>query len=117
MDRILVQIQELTLDDMFTAIADSTRILSRTEMTILIVLAAAGALFCLFGLKIVRFWAAVLGLEEALRLNPNDAETTVQLGDVYLSLKDKDKALKAYEKAISLGIPRSALLEQIKKCK
>lgn len=62
MDRILVQIQELTLDDMFTAIADSTRILSRTEMTILIVLAAAGALFCLFGLKIVRFWAAVLGL-------------------------------------------------------
>ena len=50
MDRILVQIQELTLDDMFTAIADSTRILSCTEMTILIVLAAAGALFCLFGL-------------------------------------------------------------------
>ena len=61
--------------------------------------------------------AAVLDLEEALRLNPNDAETTVQLGDVYLLLKDKDKALKAYEKAISLGIPRSALLEQIKKCK
>lgn len=61
--------------------------------------------------------AAVLDLEEALRLNPKDAETTVQLGDVYLSLKDKDKALKAYEKAISLGIPRSALLEQIKKCR
>lgn len=61
--------------------------------------------------------AAVLDLEEALHINPKDAETTVQLGDVYLSLKDKDKALKAYEKAISLGIPRSALLEQIKKCK
>ena len=61
--------------------------------------------------------AAVLDLEEALRLNPKDAETTVQLGDVYLSLKDKDKALKAYEKAITLGIPRPVLMEQMKKCK
>lgn len=61
--------------------------------------------------------AAALDLEEALRLNPQDAETTVQLGDVYFSLKDKDKALKAYEKAISLGIPRSALMKQIKNCK
>ena len=61
--------------------------------------------------------SAVIDLEEALRLNPKDAETTVQLGDVYLSLKDKVKALKAYEKAVSLGIPRSALIEQIKKCK
>lgn len=61
--------------------------------------------------------SAVIDLEEALRLNPKDAETTVQLGDVYLSLKDKAKALKAYEKAVSLGIPRSALIEQIKKCK
>ncbi|MCF2551257.1 tetratricopeptide repeat protein [Bacteroides caecigallinarum] len=61
--------------------------------------------------------AAVIDLEEALRLNPKDAETTVQLGDVYLSLKDKNKALKAYEKAISLGIPRSALINQMKKCK
>ena len=61
--------------------------------------------------------SAVIDLEEALRLNPKDSETTVQLGDVYLSLKDKAKALKAYEKAVSLGIPRSALIEQIKKCK
>lgn len=61
--------------------------------------------------------AAVLDLEEALRLNPKDAETTVQLGDVYLSLKDKDKALRAYEKAITLGIPRPVLMEQMKKCK
>lgn len=61
--------------------------------------------------------SAVLDLEEALRVNPDDAETTVQLGDVYLSLKQKGKALNAYEKAISLGIPRSALMEQIKKCK
>ena len=52
-----------------------------------------------------------------MRVNPDDAETTVQLGDVYLSLKQKGKALNAYEKAISLGIPRSALMEQIKKCK
>lgn len=61
--------------------------------------------------------SAVLDLEEALRVNPDDAETTVHLGDVYLSLKQKGKALNAYEKAISLGIPRSALMEQIKKCK
>ncbi len=61
--------------------------------------------------------AAILDLEEALRLNPKDAETTVQLGDVYLSIKEKSKALKAYEKAISMGIPRSALMEQIKNCK
>ena len=61
--------------------------------------------------------SAVIDLEEALRLNPEDAETTVQLGDVYLSLKEKVKALNAYEKAVSLGIPRSALMEQMKKCK
>lgn len=61
--------------------------------------------------------SAALDLEEALRLNPEDAETMVQLGDVYLSLKEKNKALKAYEKAVSLGIPRSALIGQIKKCK
>lgn len=61
--------------------------------------------------------SAVIDLEEALRLNPEDVETTVQLGDVYLSLKEKVKALKAYEKAVSLGIPRSALMEQMKKCK
>ena len=32
-------------------------------------------------------------------------------------LKEKVKALNAYEKAVSLGIPRSALMEQMKKCK
>ena len=61
--------------------------------------------------------SAVMDLEESLRLNPEDAETTVQLGDVYLSLRDKEKALRAYERAVSLGIPRPVLKEQMKKCK
>lgn len=61
--------------------------------------------------------SAIIDLESALKLNPNDGETYTQLGDVYLAVKNKGKAKAAYEKAISLGIPRPALQDRLKQCR
>ena len=61
--------------------------------------------------------AALADLEAAAKLNPKDAELCCQLGEVYLMLKKKDEAKHSFEKAISLGIPRSALQHRIKACK
>ena len=61
--------------------------------------------------------AALLDLEEALKLDARDADTYVMMGDIYLQMEKKHDASEAYEKAISLGIPRPELMEKIKKCK
>lgn len=62
------------------SLGESGHILSEAEMTVLIVLTVTGILFCLFGLKIVRFWAALAGFAAgfiggaaaALALNQTD---------------------------------------------
>ena len=61
--------------------------------------------------------AALTDLEEAVKLNPKDAESFCQIGDICLSLHKKEEARKAFEKAISLGVARSMLQDRIKACK
>ncbi len=61
--------------------------------------------------------AARADLEAATRIAPHDAELYCQLGDVFLMLKKKKEAKKAFEKAVQLGIPRSAMNDRFKSCK
>ena len=61
--------------------------------------------------------AALADLEAAAKLDPGDAETFCQIGDVCLSLHKPIEGRKAFEKAISLGIPRAMLQEKLKSCK
>lgn len=61
--------------------------------------------------------AALLDLEEALKLDARDADTHVMVGDIYLQMEKKHEAREAYEKAVSLGVPRMELMEKLKKCK
>ena len=61
--------------------------------------------------------AALLDLEEALKLDARDADTHVMMGDIYLQMEKKHEAREAYEKAVSLGVPRMELMEKLKKCK
>ena len=65
MNEIYETIQGISLSDISAALSgldESGHALTQTEMIWLAAAAAAGLLLCLFGLKIVRFWAAVLGL-------------------------------------------------------
>lgn len=61
--------------------------------------------------------AALLDLEEALKLDARDADTHVMVGDIYLQMEKKHEAREAYEKAVSLGVSRMELMEKLKKCK
>ena len=60
---------------------------------------------------------ALLDLETAVRLTPNDAELYVMCGEIYLSLGRKREAYTAFEKAVDIGVPRSQLHEQLKKAR
>ena len=60
--------------------------------------------------------AALLDLEEVLKLDGKDAECYVMRGDIYLEMDEKENAKKAYEQAVTLGIPRGELLERLKSC-
>lgn len=57
---------------------------------------------------------ALLDLESAASLNPNDAEIYVMCGDIYLSKGLKREAYTAFEKAIELGYPRPELQDKLK---
>ena len=57
---------------------------------------------------------ALLDLENAIRLTPNDAELYVMCGEIYLALDRKREAYVAFEKAVEMGVPRSQLHEQLK---
>ena len=52
-----------------------------------------------------------------LKLNANDREAYVQMGDLYLQLRKKKDAREAYEKAVSLGVSRGELEERLKECR
>ena len=65
MNEIYETLQGISLSDISAALSrldESGHALTQTELIWLAAAAAAGLLLCLFGLKIVRFWAAVLGL-------------------------------------------------------
>lgn len=60
---------------------------------------------------------ALLDLEEAAKIDPNDAEIYVMCGEIYLSQKKKREAYVAFEKAIELGVPRPELQDKLKASK
>ena len=60
---------------------------------------------------------ALLDLEDAAKIDSNDPDIFLTMGDTCLKLKLKTQARNAYEKAISLGIARQELAEQLKQCK
>ena len=57
---------------------------------------------------------ALLDLESAAKLAPDDAEIYVMCGDIYLSQGLKREAYAAFEKAVELGIPRPQLQDKLK---
>lgn len=61
--------------------------------------------------------AALVDMENAVQLDPTDAETYCHIGNICLKLNKKKDALKAYEKAIALGVSRAQLREELKACK
>lgn len=56
---------------------------------------------------------ALLDLENAARLTPNDPEIYVMCGDIYLLQNKRREAYTAFEKAIDLGIPRPELQDRL----
>lgn len=61
LDSILNQLQ-VQVQAGLTVLTEKSRALNQADMITLAVIAVVGALFCFFGLKMVRFWAAVFGL-------------------------------------------------------
>ena len=60
---------------------------------------------------------AVMDLENAVKLTPNDAEIYVMCGEIYLAQGKKREAYAAFERAIKLGVPRPQLQERLKASK
>jgi tetratricopeptide (TPR) repeat protein len=60
---------------------------------------------------------ALIDLESAAKLSPNDPEIYVTCGDIYMAQKKNREAYVAYEKAVSLGTPRSELRDKLKASK
>ena len=60
---------------------------------------------------------ALLDLESAVKLAPNDAEIFVMCGDIYMAQGRKREAYRAFEKAIELGAPRPELQDRLKASK
>lgn len=60
---------------------------------------------------------ALLDLESAVKLTPNDADIYVMCGEIYLAQGRKREAYVALEKAIELGVPRPQLQELLKASK
>ncbi len=56
---------------------------------------------------------ALLDLENAARLTPNDPEIYILCGDIYLLQDKKREAYTAFKKAIDLGVPRPELNDRL----
>lgn len=54
--------EEFNIMDVAAGISEDGHVLTQTELTALAVTAVMGLLLCLFGLKVVRLWAALIGL-------------------------------------------------------
>ena len=59
---LIFQKMQVEINAGLTALSSKSSNLSQEDMIMLAVIAAVGLLFCFFGLKMVRFWAAFLGL-------------------------------------------------------
>ena len=60
---------------------------------------------------------ALLDLESAAKLTPDDADIYVMCGDIYLAQGRKREAYVAFEQAIKLGVPRPLLQDKLKDSK
>ena len=60
---------------------------------------------------------ALLDLESAVKMAPNDAEIYGMCGDIYLAQGRNREAYVAYEKAVELGVPRPELQDRLKASK
>lgn len=60
---------------------------------------------------------ALLDLESAAKLTPDDADIYVMCGEIYLAQGRKREAYRAFEKAIELGVPRPLLQDKLKDSK
>lgn len=60
---------------------------------------------------------ALLDLENASKLTPDDPEIYILCGDIYLLQGKKREAYVAFEKAIELGVPRPELNDRLKASK
>lgn len=60
------------------------------------------------------FDLALLDLENAAKLTPDDADIYVMCGEIYLAQGRKREAYVAFEKAIELGVPRPLLQDKLK---
>ena len=60
---------------------------------------------------------ALLDLENASKLSPDDPEIYILCGDIYLLQGKKREAYVAFEKAIELGVPRPELNDRLKASK
>ena len=62
LNEIFQSIQEFDLNAAVSEISGNGHVLTGTEITVLAVTAVSGLLLCLLGLKIIRIWAALMGL-------------------------------------------------------
>lgn len=60
---------------------------------------------------------ALLDLEEAIRIDDRNAESYLMKGNICLKLGKKSEACNAFEKAVSLGVPRSEVQDKLDACK
>ena len=60
---------------------------------------------------------ALVDLDEAIRLDASSADAYLLRGSIYLVQKKKSLAKSNFEKAISFGVPRSDLHEQLQQCR
>ena len=60
---------------------------------------------------------AVRILEEATHLVEDDSTITEHLGDAYLATQERQKAIKAYQKALELDPSRKELNDKIRRLK
>ena len=61
--------------------------------------------------------AALVDLEKAESITPDDADIYVMKGDVYLHMERKADARKAFLRAVELGVPPVQIRERISQCK
>ncbi len=57
---------------------------------------------------------ALLDLEEAIKLKPEEPEAYLMRGQIYLAQKKKDMAKRDFEKAVSLGVSRVDIKELLR---
>lgn len=64
-----------------------------------------------------QFELALADLDKAIALEPNNQNYTLTRAYLHLTMNNKRLARKDFERAIELGIPQSALKEELKKCR